>query len=61
MINRYGAAVIAGSAAAAKVVNLATAIPINYSNAYSNYVGRDCRRCRRTADTSMQYDDKKQI
>lgn len=41
VINRFGAAVIAGSAAAAKVVNLATAIPINYSNAYSNYVGQN--------------------
>ena len=40
-INSFGAAVIAGSAAAAKVVNLATAIPINYSNAYSNYVGQN--------------------
>lgn len=41
VINSFGAAVIAGSAAAAKVVNLATAIPINYSNAYSNYVGQN--------------------
>ncbi|MCM1386270.1 MAG: MATE family efflux transporter [Bacillus sp. (in: Bacteria)] len=41
VINGFGAAVIAGSAAAAKVVNLATAIPINYSNAYSNYVGQN--------------------
>lgn len=40
-INSFGSAVIAGSAAAAKVVNLATAIPINYSNAYSNYVGQN--------------------
>ena len=40
-INSFGAAVIAGSAAAAKVVNLATAIPINYSNAYSAYVGQN--------------------
>lgn len=40
-INSFGAAVIAGSAAAAKVVNLATAIPINYSNAFSNYVGQN--------------------
>lgn len=40
-INSFGAAVIAGSAAAAKVINLATAIPINYSNAYSNYVGQN--------------------
>ena len=40
-INSFGASVIAGSAAAAKVVNLATAIPINYSNAYSNYVGQN--------------------
>ncbi|MCM1155794.1 MAG: MATE family efflux transporter [Roseburia sp.] len=40
-INSFGAAVIAGSAAAAKVVNLATAVPINYSNAYSAYVGQN--------------------
>lgn len=40
-INSFGAAVIAGSAAAAKVVNLATAIPINYGNALSNYVGQN--------------------
>ncbi|MDD6810628.1 MAG: MATE family efflux transporter [Lachnospiraceae bacterium] len=40
-INSFGASVIAGSAAAAKVVNLATAIPINYSNAFSNYVGQN--------------------
>ena len=40
-INSFGSAVIAGSAAAAKVVNLATAIPINYSNAYSAYVGQN--------------------
>ena len=40
-INSFGSAVIAGSAAAAKVVNLATAIPINYSNAFSNYVGQN--------------------
>ncbi|MCH5253514.1 MAG: MATE family efflux transporter [Lachnospiraceae bacterium] len=40
-INSFGASVIAGSAAATKVVNLATAIPINYSNAYSNYVGQN--------------------
>lgn len=40
-INGFGAAVIAGSAAASKVVNLATAVPINFSNAYSNYVGQN--------------------
>lgn len=40
-INRFGSAVIAGSAAAAKVINLASAIPINYSNAFSNYVGQN--------------------
>lgn len=40
-INSFGAAVMAGSAAAAKVVNLASAVPINYSNAYSNYVGQN--------------------
>lgn len=40
-INSFGAAVIAGSAAASKVINLAIAIPINYSNALSNYVGQN--------------------
>lgn len=40
-INSFGAAVMAGSAAAAKVVNLASAIPINFSNAYANYVGQN--------------------
>lgn len=40
-INSFGSAVIAGSAAAAKVVNLASAVPINYSNAFSNYVGQN--------------------
>ena len=40
-INSFGAAVMAGSAAASKVVNLATAVPINFSNAYSNYVGQN--------------------
>lgn len=40
-INSFGSAVIAGSAAAAKVINLASAIPINYSNAFSNYVGQN--------------------
>lgn len=46
VINSFGAAVIAGSAAAAKVVNLATAIPINYSNAYSSYVGQNMGACK---------------
>lgn len=46
VINSFGASVIAGSAAAAKVVNLATAIPINYSNAYSNYVGQNIGACK---------------
>ncbi len=40
-INSFGSAVIAGSAAAAKVINLGTAIPINYANAYSSYVGQN--------------------
>lgn len=40
-INSFGASVMAGSAAASKVVNLATAVPINFSNAYSNYVGQN--------------------
>ncbi|MCI8774143.1 MAG: MATE family efflux transporter [Lachnospiraceae bacterium] len=45
-INSFGSAVIAGSAAAAKVVNLATAVPINYSNAYANYVGQNIGACK---------------
>ncbi|MBE5950953.1 MAG: MATE family efflux transporter [Lachnospiraceae bacterium] len=40
-INSFGSAVIAGSAAAAKVINLASAIPINYANAYASYVGQN--------------------
>lgn len=40
-INSFGAAVMAGTAAASKVINLAIAIPINYSNAYSGYVGQN--------------------
>ncbi|MBR6643314.1 MAG: MATE family efflux transporter [Lachnospiraceae bacterium] len=40
-INSFGSAVMAGTAAAAKVINLAIAIPINYSNAYSGYVGQN--------------------
>ena len=40
-INSFGSAVIAGSAAASKIINLAIAIPINYANAYSNYVGQN--------------------
>ena len=40
-INSFGAAVMAGTAAASKVINLATAIPINYANAYSGYVGQN--------------------
>lgn len=40
-INSFGAAVMAGSAAANKVFNLASAVPINYGNAYSNYVGQN--------------------
>lgn len=45
-INSFGPAVIAGSAAAAKVINLATAVPINYSNAYANYVGQNIGACK---------------
>ncbi|MDE7282575.1 MAG: MATE family efflux transporter [Lachnospiraceae bacterium] len=45
-INSFGAAVMAGSAAASKVVNLATAVPINFSNAYSNYVGQNMGACK---------------
>ena len=40
-INSFGSAVMAGTAAASKVINLAIAIPINYSNAYSGYVGQN--------------------
>ena len=40
-INNFGAAVMAGTAAASKVINLAIAIPINYANAYSGYVGQN--------------------
>ena len=40
-INSFGPAVMAGTAAASKVINLAIAVPINYSNAYSNYVGQN--------------------
>ncbi len=40
-INSFGASVMAGTAAATKVFNLATAIPINYANAYSSYVGQN--------------------
>ncbi len=45
-INGFGPAVIAGSAAAAKIINLATAVPINYSNAYANYVGQNIGACK---------------
>lgn len=40
-INTFGAVVIAGTAAAAKIVNLASSVAINFSNAYSNYVGQN--------------------
>ena len=40
-INSFGAATIAASAAASKVINLATTIPINYGNAFSSYVGQN--------------------
>ncbi len=40
-INSFGAAVMAGTAAASKVINLAIAIPINYANAYSGFVGQN--------------------
>ena len=40
-INSFGSAVMAGTAAASKVINLAITIPINYSNAYSGYVGQN--------------------
>ncbi|MBP3569324.1 MAG: MATE family efflux transporter [Lachnospiraceae bacterium] len=40
-INSFGAAVMAGTAAASKVINLAIAIPINYANAYSSFVGQN--------------------
>ena len=40
-VNSFGSAVMAGTAAASKVINLALAIPINYANAYANYVGQN--------------------
>lgn len=40
-INSFGAGVMAGTAAASKVINLALAIPINYANAYASYVGQN--------------------
>lgn len=40
-INSFGAVVMAGTSAASKVVNIATAIPINFGNAFSNYVGQN--------------------
>lgn len=40
-INSFGTAVMAGTTAAAKVINLATTIPMNYANAYSGYVGQN--------------------
>lgn len=40
-INSFGPAVMAGTAAASKVINLAIAIPINYANAYSGFVGQN--------------------
>lgn len=40
-INSFGSAVMAGTAAASKVINLAIAIPINYANAYSAFVGQN--------------------
>ena len=40
-INSFGSAVMAGTAAASKVINLAITIPINYSNAYSGFVGQN--------------------
>lgn len=40
-INSFGSAVMAGTAAASKVINLAIAIPVNYANAYSAFVGQN--------------------
>lgn len=40
-INSFGAAVIAGTSAASKVVNAASAVPINFGNALSGYVGQN--------------------
>ena len=40
-INSFGPAVMAGTTAASKVINLAIAIPINYSNAYAGFVGQN--------------------
>ncbi len=41
IVNSFGPAVIAGSAAASKIISMATVVPINYSNAYANYVGQN--------------------
>jgi len=40
-INSFGAAVIAGSAAADKIISFSSTITINYSNALANYVGQN--------------------
>ncbi len=40
-VNGFGPAVMAGSAAAARVVNLASAVPLNYGNALAGYVGQN--------------------
>ncbi len=40
-VNSFGTAVMAGTAAATKVTNLAFTIPINYANAYAGYVGQN--------------------
>lgn len=41
VINRFGAAVIAGCSAANKAVNVVSAIPMNWGNALSNYVSQN--------------------
>ena len=41
VINGFGPAVIAGSAAATKIVNIASSVSINFGNALSNYVGQN--------------------
>lgn len=40
-INSFGTEVIAACAGASKIINLVSAVPANFSNAYGNYVGQN--------------------
>lgn len=40
-INSFGTTVMAACAGASRIINLASAVGINFSNAYSNYVGQN--------------------